>query len=347
MKQTSSLAFLFLMLFSTSFSNSIKANDFPTAGAYLDYISNEYKLLSQDLWDYTRAASRGKSARKVEKRRKELIATTTQAKNKIKRMPAYEGDTSLRDTIVSFLEISNILLREDYAKIVDLEEIAEQSYDLMEAYLTAQEQASEKQKKAGDMVDQQYDVFAAAHNITLIETEDKISKKLEQSGKVIKYHNIVYLIFFKSFKQEAYLMDALSSNDINAIEQNRSALISVSEEGLEKIKTVSPFESDNSMILATNTLLKAYISEANNEITKMTDFNLEMEKFDKTKATFDAIKPSKRTQKDVNNFNNAVNNINNKVKEYNTTQKEMNKKREVLFANWQKASDKFMDRHIP
>ena len=70
------------------------------------------------------------------------------AKNNIAKMPDFEGDKSLRDSTVSYLSLCYNVLNEDYSKILDLEEIAEQSFDLMEAYLLAQQKAGEKLDEA-------------------------------------------------------------------------------------------------------------------------------------------------------------------------------------------------------
>jgi hypothetical protein len=45
----------------------------------------------------------------------------------------WKGDRSFRDTTVAYLKLLYIVFNEDYGKIVNMEEIAEQSYDAMEA----------------------------------------------------------------------------------------------------------------------------------------------------------------------------------------------------------------------
>lgn len=71
------------------------------------------------------------------------------------------------------------VLKEDFDKILDMEDIAEQSYDFMEVYVLAKE---------------------LANNITLVEGEmDKKSQKINKASNVLEYYNDVYLIFFKSY----------------------------------------------------------------------------------------------------------------------------------------------------
>src|SRR5688572_29595752 len=109
--KSSILPFLCISLFIT---NSTKAQK--SAVEYMVSINKELSVLMADTWDYTSAVAHGKTARKIDNKRKELIKTSLQAKNKISRMDAFEGDSGLRDSVVSFLNINYIVLNQDYEK---------------------------------------------------------------------------------------------------------------------------------------------------------------------------------------------------------------------------------------
>jgi hypothetical protein len=317
------------------------------AGEYMNVFSTEYSKIQQDMWDYTSSVSHGKSARKVEKRRMELIQTSNTALNKAKSQKGFNGSTQYKDSVVEYLKIVNLVLKEDYAKIVDMEEIAENSYDLMEAYMTAREQASDKLVEASKMVAREQKRFAEANNVTLIESESALDGKMEVAGKVYDHYNEVYLIFFKSFKQEAYLIDAISKNDINAIEQNREALKTTAEDGLKKLEKVALYNNDRSLVVATNDLLKFYITEAEKETPKIADFILKSENFNQIKATFEKKSEKSRTQADVDGYNKAVNEMNAAVNVYNATNESLNKTRSKNIENWNKVAQAFTDKHVP
>ena len=318
-----------------------------TAVEYMNVFTTEYGKIQQDMWDYTSSVSHGKSARKVEKRRAELIQTSTAALNKAKSAKAFNGSTQFRDSVIEFLRINNIVLKEDYAKIVDMEAVSEESYDAMEAYMLARDRANDKLVQASEMVGREQKVFAAANNINLIIAEDALDKKMAVAGEVYHTYNEIYLIFFKSYKQELYLMDAINRKDINAIEQNRNALISAAQEGLKKLEVVKPFKNDKSMVEATKKLLEFYIDEATNETPKMADYFMITENFDKVKKAFDEIPEKKRTKADVDEYNKAVNDMNAGVNSYNATNQSLNKKRSSLIDNWNNTAGKFTDTHVP
>lgn len=318
-----------------------------TAVEYMNVFTTEYGKIQQDMWDYTSSVSHGKSARKVEKRRAELIQTSNAALNKAKSTKAFNGSTQFRDSVIEYLRINNIVLKEDYAKIVDMEAVSEESYDAMEAYMLARDRANDKLVQASDMVTREQKVFAAANNINLISSEDALDKKMTIAGEVYRTYNEIYLIFFKSFKQELYLMDAINRKDINAIEQNRNALISTAKEGLKKLEDVKPYKNDKSMVDATKKILEFYIDEATNETPKMADYFMVTENFDKVKKAFDEVPEKKRTQADVDGYNKAVKEMNAGVNTYNATNQTLNKKRSSLIDGWNNTASKFTDTHVP
>lgn len=341
MKHIITLSALFLAL-------NLSAQSTTNAGEYMDYFSTEYLQIQKDMWDYTRSVSHGKSARKVEKRRSELIQTTSSAKNKAKRAKGFKEDVRYRDSVILYFELIEIVLNEDYAKIVDMEAIAEQSYDAMEAYMMARDLASEKMKEAGKMINREHKAFAEANNITIIESEDsKLDQKMDIANMVYDHYNEIYLIFFKSYKQELYLLDAIGRKDINAIEQNRNALISTVEEGMVKLKEVPLYDGDKSMIEATRNLLKFYQKEAENDVDVVLEYFEANENFAKVKEAFEAIKEKKRTQDDVDTFNGAVNNVNDAVNAYNEGNEASNKERGDRIDNWNKVAEKFTTKHVP
>lgn len=330
------------------FALNASAQSTTNPGEYMDYFSTEYLQIQQDMWDYTRSVSHGKSARTVEKRRAELIQTTSAAKNKASRAKGFKENVRYRDSVVLYFELIELVLKEDYAKIVDMEAIAEQSYDAMEAYMTARDLAGDKMKEAGEMINREHRAFAEENGVTIIESEDtKLDQKMEIAGKVYDHYNEVYLIFFKSFKQELYLIEAIGRQDINAIEQNRNALISTVEEGMNKLKEVQLYEGDKSMIEATRNLLKFYQKEAETDVDAALAYFEANENFAKIKEAFDAKKEKNRTQEDVNAYNDGVNKVNDAVNAYNSGNEASNKERGVQIDNWNKVAEKFTTKHVP
>ncbi len=324
----------------------IQAQNFESAVQYLEYINKASADLTTKYLVYLSAVSHGKSARKVEKRRIEVVNSINETRMNIQAMPAWEKDKSFRDTSVAYLKILNIVFNEDYGKIVNMEEIAEQSYDMMEAYLLAQEKAQEKLQEASLKQREQQKIFAAKNNITLLENQSELETKSKIMAEVMDHCNTVYLIFYKCYKQEAYLMEAINQKNVASIEQNLNSLGKFAEEGLEKLKTLKGYQGDPALINACRTMLNYYKSESSKGRV-ITDYLLKEEEFVKIKKQFEAKPSGKRTQQDVDQFNKAVEDINNASNKYNSTMSDLNKTGAAGLNDWNKTYNGYMDEHMP
>lgn len=321
-----------------------KAQKFANALEYLEYITKEFTSIQSATWDYTRSAAKNKSAAKIDKQRQELIKTINAALTKIKKMGPHDGKTYFRDSTVAFLQLNLAVVSEDYSKIMDLEAIAEQSYDLMEAYLTANDLAGEKLEQAGNRIAEVEKQFAKENDITLIESNDKVTEKLINAGLVYDYYNPVYLIFFKSFKQEAYLMDALSKGDVSGMEQNRAALSKTSTEGLKQLETIQAYKNDASLKKACIEVLTFLQEEADKKFQVMIDFSSKQASYEKAKKTIESNK--NRTQKEIDEFNKLGEEYNKSINEYNKINNELNNNRAKVINNWNNTAQNFTNKHI-
>jgi hypothetical protein len=319
-----------------------------TASEYMQYLSNRDVELSNKYLNYMSEVAHGHRARKIEKKRQVLISEIRQSLGDATRLHPFQGDASLRDVYKNYWDILLKVFNEDYHKIVDMEEIAEQSYDNMEAYLLAQEKAEEVLHQESRKIGPVYEKFAASNNIRLIDEGDsKLEKKLRKTGLVNDYYHKLFLIHFKSFKQEIYVWDSFNKKDLNALEQNNNTLIKYSEEGLAKLDTIKAFSGDGSVLNACRKVLEFYRSEAKNQAPGLSDYLVKSEDFAKVKKSYDAKPQAKRTQADVDVYNKAVTDINKAVGDYNNTVKVVNDSRTKVLENWETAVKRFMDTHVP
>ena len=326
---------------------SAGAQQVNSALAYMSKFTESQKQINYEMLGYVSAVAHNKSAKKVAKQRSELMTAISAAKSKAAHMTDFEGDSNLRVATYNYFNIAYIVAKEDYGKIMDLEEIAEQSYDNMEAYLKAQEVANDKEHDAFEKADRELRAFAAKHHITLTEDDSKDSKQSEIINQVNKYYNKVYLTFFKCNSNETYMIKALEKKDVNGIEQNKNALQKNSQENLPKLDEIGAFQGDASLINVCKELLKFYKTEATDKMTILTDYLVKNDNFQKMKKEMDKKSSSGRTQEDVDKFNAAVKEINESVSVYNKTNNELNNTRNKLINELNNAVENFMSKHIP
>jgi hypothetical protein len=326
-------------------SPNLKAQEFENAGDYMGYIGKANDELTATYLSYLSAVAHNR-AKKAEKRRMDVVNVITETRYKIQGMPPWKGDKSYRDTTIAYLKILNSVFNEDYARIVNLEEIAEQSYDAMEAYMLAQQKAGEKLQDAAKRQQEVQKAFAAKHNIKLVDNETDLDRKGKEATTLTKHYDDVYLIFFKPYKQEAYLMEAVNKKNIIAIEENRNSMLKFAEDGLQKLKDLKGYNNDPSLIIACRQLLDFYKKEGD-QAQAYSDFFMKEENFAKLKKAFDSKPASKRTQADIDAFNKGVNDINEAVNHFNKFNNQLNKDREKLLDNWNKTVKKYLDTYMP
>ncbi len=317
------------------------------AASYLGLISEQYQHIQKETWNYTSTIAHSQSAKKVEKNRINLLKTIKGSIQVVKALPAFDNDFSLRDSVISYLSLNYDVLNNDYSKIIDMEEIAEQSYDLMEAYILAQEKANEKLEASALQMDNQYEAFAHTYNIQLVESNDKLSQKLKSSSEALKYYDQVYLIFFKAYKQEFYLIDALTKNDINSTEQNRNALASIVSEGLEGLKGIGHFNGDNALNTSCKRMLLFYQDEAETKMPVLTDFLQTANEYKKMVSLYQSKDKMLLTNEEINKYNKAVDGYNKGIKTFNTINSSLNTKRNAGLNDWNNSVTSFMNRHVP
>jgi predicted DNA-binding protein len=322
-----------------------KAQDFDSPVGYMDYISKQQVNISKRFLSYNSAASHGKKAKKVDNLRTKLMDEVQDAKMNISGMPSFKGNKAYRDSAVSFMKLYYNVLNEDYGKIINMEEVAEQSYDLMEAYLLAKELVEKKLHDANEQLSKEEAAFAKSNNVNLINSKDELSEMMEQVGEANQYYHTIYLIFFKSYKQEAYLTDAIEKKNINGIEQNKNTLLQYAQDGLKKLEGIKAFKGDNSLVTNCKRLLEFYVKEVNEKIPSVTDYFLKVENFEKLKKEFD--KKSSPSKDDVDNFNKGVKEVNNGVNAFNSTMKTQFDIRKDLLNNWNSAVETYFDNTMP
>lgn len=319
---------------------------YENAGQYLDAIGKSSEKVSAMYLSYLSAMGHNKSARKVEKRRLEVLDAILNARLEAQGLPAWKGDRSFKDSTVAYYKLMYSVFNEDFAKIVDMEEIAEQSYDAMEAYMLAKEKANEKLNRAAEHQQQMQKAFAAKQGINLIDGTSELEEKSKIASALMDHYGDVYLIFFKAYKQEAYLMDAMGKKNLTAIEQNKNALKAAAEEGLQKLQGLKGYNNDGSLMTACRQALQFYKEEAG-KMDYASDFLLLNESFEKMKKALDSKPASQRTQKDIDEYNKGVNSINNAVNKYNNTNNQVNRERQQALDNWNDTVKRYLDTYMP
>jgi hypothetical protein len=339
---------LVILLFACiSFASSSRAQAIENPGEYMTAIYKARTEMDAKYMQYLSAAAHGRRARKVEKLRQEVLESINQSKYKTTDLPKYKGDNALRQGSIDYITLCYRIFNEDYKKIVDMEEVAEQSFDGMSAYLLLQDKVTEKLTEASDKLEKTSKEFAAKYNVKIDETQSALGNKLEVAGKLNDYISELFLIFFKCNWQDKEMVTAMNNKKVNDVEQTRNALLRYANEGLKGVDTLKSFNNDPTLANACREVLKYYKKMAEGDVPRLTDFYLKEENFNKAKKAFESKPASSRTQADVDAYNKAVKEYNESIDSFNKTNNAVNKERNQVINNWEAAQKKFQDANMP
>lgn len=335
---------LFALLFICSFFAS--AQSFDTAVEYLEFIGKEQEVVTKNTWKYTKAVAHSKNDKSITKKREVLIKTVERAILKIEKAKGFDGD-EYKNNVLKHMRLNESLLKKEYADVIDMKAVADQSYDLMEAYILAQELADEKMTESQIEYEKNFYAFADKHKINIIESDNDLGKKMAISNKVFDHSNELYLIFFKVYINEVYLWEAIEKGDVSGIQQNANALSETAKEGLEILKTTKPYKTDRSLILANKAVFDFFIDETDNQIPIIADFLILKEDFETIKNTIDKTPERKRTKEQIDAYNKKIKAINKAGENYNKVNNNLNKNRQKVLAKLDEVKAKYLARHVP
>ncbi|MEP7231713.1 MAG: hypothetical protein ABI691_15735 [Ginsengibacter sp.] len=336
-----------LLIISSAISSDCFAQDMSNPGTYMTAISNAQTEMNQKYMAYMSAAAHSRKARKIDKLRQQVLKSIEDSRFKTIDIPIYKGDNSLRQSSIDYIKLCYNVFNDDYAKIINLEDIAEQSFDEMQAYLLLQEKTDEKINEANEKMSLASKAFAEKYNVNVVEEKNELGDKLGVAGKLTRYRNDMYLVFFKCSWQDGEIVKAMNAGKITEAEQGRNSLIRYVNEGMVSLDTLKSFEGDQSLANTCKRSLGFYKKTAEVDLPKQMDYFLKKENFGKIKKSFDAKSQSDRTKKDVDAFNDGVKEINNATNTFNDINKNLNTGRDEVLNNWNEAEKSFTDAHMP
>lgn len=342
MKQTTILLFLFLF----GLTSQVQSQNFDTALEYLEFLGKEQSTVTKNMWKYTKAVAHSKSDRNINSKRKVLVKSVERAIAKIAKAKGFDGD-EYKNNVLNHMRLNESLLKKEYAKIIDMKAVAEQSYDAMEAYILAQKMADKKMTESQQDYETHFYAFANKHKINIIESDSDLGKKMNISNAVFEHYNTLYLVFFKVYINEVYLWEASENMDINGIQQNANALRQTAEEGLEILKTSTLYKKDKAIVTATKAVFDFFINEVENNIPKITDYLVLKEDFESIKAALEKTPERKRTKEQIDAYNNKIKAINKAGQTYNKVNASLNNDRKKVLNRLDTTKANFLARHIP
>jgi hypothetical protein len=294
---------------------------------------------------YLTAVTKTRRVRSIEKNRQNLLKVIQKNQAHIKTNPPLYNDATLRTELTRYLDMLYIVMKEDFDKILDMEDIKAQTYDEDEAHQLALDLAFEKLENCRTFLTKADETFFALYGIKVDNTKDKITEKIEQANNAIKYYNPIYRVFFKVNREYSYTQLALAKKDLAELQQHAAALPVLAEDGIEKLKSLNGYMGDDELLKTVIEILKFYKSEGLVTIPANIAFFLKVEAFQNAQKKMESIRPESRTKSDIDIYNKSLDSYNTSVKEINQLNTSSNKKHNNYIDKWKKTVDTFFDVH--
>lgn len=314
----------------------------------LNKINAQVSLVNQKYMAYMSELAHGTKIKKAEKKHVAFMEQIDNSRYALSSIPYYKGDKSLHEGTKSYLQLITNLQRDNLGKVINLEEIAEQSYDAMEAYLLLKRKINERMEAASQEQTVMVETYCAKHNIELTQAEEtEQSLKMKKLDAVMDYKEMMYLIFFKASVHEDQLIEAMNKKNITAMEQIRSTITKYSNEGLQKLDTIKGYNgSDATLKLALKRTLDFFKKEAET-LDAFTEFQMKEETFNAVKKAFEKNSRAQSDQKEIDKYNAAVKEMNKSSEKFTQVNQQLNKNRTETYKNWNEANKRFLDTHVP
>lgn len=315
---------------------------------YMDQISQGNDEILKQTWTYLKAISKGQKPRRIEKKRAKVEKSIREAINRVRAAGAYNGNRELKDSALSVLNFHLDVMTGRAKKLVDMEEVAYQSYDFLEAYVLYQRQINEKVAIRNEFYKYAQHKFASEHNVNLTEATSELGEKVKESSKILQYREMMYLSMMRGMMKEAEVLKGLGNPETASnYDGSEGLMVELLKDIRQKMDTISAPNADLSLRKATESALSFLEKEAKELYPKIVEFNEKQAEFEAFKKEFESDKNNEFDRNKVNEFNQKVNEINRLSKQLNNLYSRYNLFRESVQNQWNNVSTTFLDRHVP
>ena len=326
---------------------SLSTNPQLTNDAISYYVSVVKPLveIKQAQYEYVKNMVKFRRVQTIEKSRQLLLKKIQSYFELIGLAPAFQGDSTFKLELIQYFNVSYSVLKGDFDKILNMEQINAQTTDQEEAHELAIDKAIEKQNESFSALKKVEGGFFKKYQIDAADENDELTLKIERANKAIAYYDTISKVFNKANRQKIYATQDYNNKDLVSLEQHTSILLAYAQDGMQKLARKQGFEGDDGLLTIAKKAMEFYKKEGETVIPVMVEFFMKSDNIDKTKKKFDAIKQEDRKKEDIDEFNKEVDLFNKAIKEINSLNSESDKTHKKIVDEWNNEMRKFFEKH--
>ncbi|HEX8269692.1 MAG TPA: hypothetical protein VF581_07355 [Flavobacterium sp.] len=331
---------LFLIMISSSYAQELK-----TPAEYLKYLNKLTSGLPESTFDYTIDVATNKDPRKLDASRKALISQLQNAQKLAESLPGYQDDTEYKDQVLIYLMLTEQYLNGEYENVLALQEVPQLNYEAMEAFLMSRNMINKKMYEEIEKLYANKKVFAEKYEIAPL-NKGKLLEKMTTASEVLESHTEGYLIFLGASSADASILKGISTKDLDLVQQQSDELKRNAIEAAAKMKTFKGYKNDVALLTATASAMEFYKKEANELCPQIISFMTLSQKLADSRKALESKKAEKRTKVEIDQVVALTDEQAKAAVPFNKAMAEYAAERLIVVANYNKASNDFLARHI-
>lgn len=234
--------------------------------------------------NYTQSIIYKRRQAKVEHKKNKLSEETHEAIDKLKAMPPFDGDSTLRDVTIAVLKRKLEIMEVELPRIDEMEATAYDSYEALEHYYEEQNKVLEKIDKEFDKLMAVQEEFALANEMTLSEDHSRLATQLKNISELNTYMQPIYLEVFKVEKELAKYYDAVTDFDYEKTEQYRKTILNYANIAVKSLSKDKGFRGSRNFSSYASSILRFYQKHAKTTFVKIDQYVKKGKNMSKTDA---------------------------------------------------------------
>ncbi|MGF1533447.1 MAG: hypothetical protein ACFCUI_07075 [Bernardetiaceae bacterium] len=265
----------------------------PGPVAYNNFLAEQMNDVATSNLVYIAHSVHSEDLNLTEKKRQEVLQEIERARQIIQVKEPYTKGEAVKAESLAVLDMYREAFALDFKQINVLKTSSKETYEAMKAYLAAQDAAEDKLHKAADRFAKARQKYLKAHELTATEQQkDPLEAQIKTMGAANRYIRQVFLTYFRVFRQDINLSEALQKGEKNKLEGYRLELIKAAEQALQELGKMEGFEGDYNLLNQTTDLIRFYRDLGNQQFKDI--------------SRISQLEDSALTQADVDTFNEAV-----------------------------------------
>ena len=243
---------------------------FTNAAEYNDYIINEQRAIVKKNLDYISLSVHSEDYKQIENKRREVLKQINSSRIKMVKMGDYNGDKRLRDEALEVFDQYKNAFETDFKEVIQLKKNRQNSFEAMEAYFKAQNQAEDRVNKATQKFRKVQEKFAKENNLSFKEgTDDNLTRQMQTIADLNVYSRSVFLEYFKASKAFSEMLGVLNERKSAPLNKHRKRVIEVAADVVPNLKKLGAFNGDSDYLNQTISLVEYYGRLAENEFVEV------------------------------------------------------------------------------